>query len=94
MNTLKRSVTVAVLLISMLAGTNVKATTPVYGDSTGTSNGNAYGQNNGNGGYGNGNGNGNNLPINNDILFLLIAGVVIGIKVMVGQAKKAQTQNA
>jgi hypothetical protein len=98
MKTLKHSIAIMILLIGMLATAPVKATTPVYGDSTSTSNGNgnAYGQNNGNGGYGNGNGNGNqnNLPINNGILFLFVAGVAIGIKVVTGKAKKLQAQKA
>jgi len=49
---------------------------------------------NGNGGVGNGNGNGNqdHLPINNGIVFLLIAGIAIGAKTLFNNSPKPAYQ--
>jgi len=55
---------------------------------------NLNGNGNGNGGVGNGNGNGNadHLPINNGLVFLLIAGVAIGIKLSMNGSRKIAYQ--
>lgn len=55
---------------------------------------NAGGNPNGGVGQGNGNGNQDHYPINNGILFLLAAGIVIGIKVVADQSKKLKTTEA
>jgi hypothetical protein len=95
MKIVKHIITTVVLLFAMLAFHPAMATQPVYGDTTSApgNSGNApghtnNGNGNGNGGYGNGNGNGNNLPINNGIVFLLAAGLVIGIRIIATANKK------
>lgn len=52
---------------------------------SGTGNNNNYG--NGNGNSGSGNGNGASLPINNGLVFLLIAGTILGVKVLKSSQK-------
>jgi len=107
MKTLKLTITAIALLFGLFALSPAMAT-PSYGDSTSApgNSGNAPGHNsdgtngngngNGNGGVGNGNGNGNqnHLPINGGIVFLMIAGVAIGIKVVTNRVKKLQPQKA
>ena len=92
MKTLKLTITAIALLFGMFALSPAMAT-PSYGDSTSApgNSGNAPGHSdNGT----NGNGNSDHLPINNGIVFLMIAGVAIGIKVVANRVKKLQPQKA
>ncbi len=89
------------------SSTQSTSSAPVYGNTTSSSatskmsnsssssSFDAGGNGNGNGGVGQGNGNGNqdHLPINGNIVFLLVAGVAIGIKVSVDYSKKFKAQN-
>ena len=62
---------------------------PANAADNGTGNNDNFG--NGNGNSGNGNGNGASLPINKGLVFLLIAGTIIGIKVLKSTQKVAHS---
>ena len=62
---------------------------PANAADNGTGNNNNSG--NGNGNSGSGNGNGASLPINKGLVFLLIAGTIVGIKVLKSTQKVAHS---
>ncbi|MDB5013890.1 MAG: hypothetical protein JWQ25_2092 [Daejeonella sp.] len=74
MKKLKFALSALVLAVFLLSVTTAQAS-----DNGAGNNGNAG---NGNGNSGSGNGNGASLPINKGLVLLLIAGTVLGVKVL------------
>ena len=77
---IKKMKTIKFTLSALLIAVCLLSVNPANASDNGTGNNGNFGNGNGNSGVGNGNG--ASLPINKGLVFLLIAGTIIGIKVL------------